>query len=52
MDDVEIRIGLDDDAQTRVDLRSASRKGVGDLGKNPRRIGKFVRALDRELGAR
>lgn len=49
VDDVEIRVGLDENAQTRVDLRSASRVGVGDLGKNARRISKFLRALDREL---
>jgi hypothetical protein len=52
VDDVEIRIGLDENAQTRVDLRSASRKGVGDLGKNARRIRRFLRALDRELRGR
>ncbi len=52
VDDVEIRIRLDENAQTRVDLSSASRVGVGDLGKNPRRIGKFLRALDRELRGR
>ncbi len=52
VDDVEIRIRLDDNAQTRVDLSSASRVGVGDLGKNPRRIGKFLRALDRALHER
>ncbi len=50
VDDVEIHIGLDENAQTRVDLRSASRKGMGDLGKNSRRIRRFLRALDRELG--
>ncbi len=49
VDDVEIRVGLDENAQTRVDLRSASRVGFADLGKNPRRIGRFLRALDREL---
>lgn len=49
VDDVEIRIGLDQDAQTRVDVRSASRKGVADLGTNARRIGRFLRALDKRL---
>jgi hypothetical protein len=54
VDDVEIRIGLDQDAQTRVDMRSASRKGIGDLGTNARRIARFLRALDKQLagGAR
>jgi hypothetical protein len=49
--DVEIRVGLDANAQTRVDLVSASRTGKADLGKNARRIGKFLRALDRDLEA-
>lgn len=51
VDDVEIRIRLDRDAQTRVDLVSASRVGRGDLGTNARRIRRFLRTLDRELGA-
>lgn len=50
VDDVLIRIYLDPDAQTRVDMHSASRKGVGDFGTNARRIGRFMRRLDRELG--
>jgi uncharacterized protein (DUF1499 family) len=49
VDDVVIWIGLDEDAQTRVDVRSASRKGVADLGTNARRIGRFLRALDKQL---
>lgn len=51
VDDVTIRISLDADAQTRVDLRSESRKGKADLGTNARRIGRFCRKLDRALGA-
>lgn len=51
VDDVRIRVTLDRNGQTRVDLRSASRKGKGDLGVNARRIGRFLRALDRRLGA-
>ncbi len=51
VDDVEIRIFLDEDAQTRVDLLSASRKGKADLGTNARRIGRFLRRLDRHLEA-
>ena len=47
--DVQIRVGLDANGQTRVDLVSASRVGRGDLGKNARRIGRFLRTLDREL---
>ncbi|MXY29726.1 MAG: DUF1499 domain-containing protein [Gammaproteobacteria bacterium] len=48
--DVVIRIGLDVQAQTRVDLRSTSRsKGLGDFGSNTRLIGTFIGALDRKL---
>ncbi|MXW10451.1 MAG: DUF1499 domain-containing protein [Gammaproteobacteria bacterium] len=48
--DVVIRVGLDEQAQTRVDLRSTSRsKGLGDFGSNTRLIGAFVAALDRKL---
>ena len=47
--DFEIRITLDQDAQTRVDLSSASRKGLTDLGSNARRIARFLRKLDRVL---
>jgi len=51
VDDVEIRISLDENAQTRVDAVSSSRVGGGDLGKNARRLRGFFRALDREVGA-
>jgi hypothetical protein len=51
VDDVTIRIALDENAQTRVDMSSASRVGKGDLGKNARRVTKFFRSLDREIGA-
>lgn len=48
--DVVVRIRLDEEGQTRVDLRSTSRSGrVGDLGSNTRLIGAFVTALDRKL---
>ena len=50
VDDVRIVIGLDENGQTRVDLESSSRKGKGDLGRNPRTIGMFLRRLDRALG--
>lgn len=52
VDDVTIRIRLDDNALTRVDLLSASRKGMGDLGVNARRIARFLRRLDQRLAAR
>lgn len=48
-DDVEIRIGLDQDGQTRVDMTSSSRVGKSDLGTNTRRIANFLRALDQRL---
>jgi uncharacterized protein (DUF1499 family) len=48
-DDVRIRVSLDDDGNTRVDVQSASRKGSADLGTNARRIARFLHALDRHL---
>jgi hypothetical protein len=47
--DVNILIVLDEDAQTRVDMESSSRKGFADLGANSRRIARFFKALDRAL---
>lgn len=52
IDDVRIRVGLDENGQTRVDAESASRVGKADLGTNARRIGRFLRELDAALGAR
>jgi Protein of unknown function (DUF1499) len=49
--DVRIEIGLDENAQTRVDLLSHSRTARADLGRNRRAIGRFVRRLDKSLGA-
>ena len=49
-DDVRIRITLDEDAQTRVDVCSESRIGFADLGTNARRVRRFFRHLDRRLG--
>jgi hypothetical protein len=49
VDDVWIRISLDDDAQTRVEMISASRVGRADLGTNARRIARFLHALDRHV---
>ena len=46
IDDVWIRISLDENAQTRVDARSAARQGRGDWGRNARRLNRFFRALD------
>lgn len=52
VDDVEIRLSLDENALTRVDMSSVSRVGRADLGKNARRIRKFFRGLDKRIGAR
>lgn len=51
IDEVRVRVSLDDNALTRVDMRSRSRKGRGDLGVNARRIARFFTELDRNLGA-
>ena len=48
---MEIRIILDHHAMTRVDVTSCSREGRADFGTNARRIGRFLRRLDRILEA-
>lgn len=48
--DVRFKVKLDQNALTRVDMWSASRVGKGDLGVNARRIRRFYRRLDRDLG--
>ncbi len=52
VDEVRIEIGLDENAQTRVDLWSASRGDRTDWGRNRRRVGSFLRKLDQRLEAR
>jgi hypothetical protein len=49
VDDVGVRVWLDESGATRVDLTSASRVGGADLGTNARRIARFLHALDRRL---
>ena len=49
--DVTIRIFLDPDAQTRVDMESRSRSGRADLGVSARRIARFLLKLDQRLDA-
>ena len=44
--DVSIRISLDADAQTRVDLEVRPLKPASDFGRAARRIRAFLRALD------
>ena len=45
VDDVVVRVRALDPNHTRVDVRSASRVGVSDLGTNTRRIRRFLQAL-------
>ena len=49
--DIEILVRLDADAQTRVDVLSRSRKQGFDLTSHPRRVRRFLRALDRAVAA-
>lgn len=49
VDDVEVRVSLDEEGQTRVDLSSRSRGGSADLGTNARRIARFLHALERRI---
>jgi len=50
-DPLEIRIGLDEHALTRVDVQAGSPNRRLDLGMNARRIAGFFKKLDRLLGA-
>ena len=50
-DEVTIRITLDENAQTRVDVKSTSKKGAADLGANARRIAHFLATLDAKIEA-
>jgi len=49
--DVRVEIGLDHNAQTRVDLTSATRTERGDMGRSRRIIGLFLGRLDKMLDA-
>src|SRR5207237_4421058 len=46
-DDIVLRIRPDGASGTRVDMRSKSRNGKGDLGANAARIRAFVAAVER-----
>jgi uncharacterized protein (DUF1499 family) len=48
-DDIVIRVA-DDDAGSRIDMRSASRKGSRDYGVNAARIRGYMGALKRRIG--
>ena len=45
-DDIAIRVRPGDGGNSRVDIRSKSRDGKGDLGVNAMRIRAFVSALE------
>lgn len=49
VDDLEVRVSLDELGYTRVEARSSSRRGAGDFGANRRRVRGLMRALDRRL---
>ncbi|MEN3974495.1 DUF1499 domain-containing protein [Emcibacter sp. SYSU 3D8] len=49
VDDIVIRIRLNAAGYTVLDIRSASRTGAVDMGRNARRIQAFTEALDRHL---
>jgi hypothetical protein len=46
IDDVTIRVVLDDDARTWVDASSAARAPGRDFGRNGKRVAKFFAALE------
>lgn len=52
VDDVWVRLSLDRQGQTRVDVASSSRVGRADFGTNARRIARFLHALDARLAVR
>lgn len=49
-DDIVVRVRPDGDAASRVDVRSKSRDGKGDMGANAARIRVFVAALTPPVG--
>ena len=50
--DARIEIGLDDNGQTRLDLRVVMRGKRGDLGGAARIVGSFVKQLEASLQVR
>jgi len=50
--DVLIKVTLDENAQTRVDMSTSSRTERWDLGASYRRVSQFYRALDQVLDVR
>ncbi|HEX6134388.1 MAG TPA: DUF1499 domain-containing protein [Longimicrobiales bacterium] len=50
--DVMVRVGLDENGQTRVDASAQARKPLSDFGRSKRRLRRFFRRLDRALAGR
>jgi len=50
-DDIAIRISETPDGGSRLDIRSASRVGLSDIGANAHRIRAFLRSVHNKLGA-
>ncbi len=49
-DDLTVWVSLDENGVTRIEARSESRKGKGDIGVNWRRIDRLLGHLDRAIG--
>lgn len=49
VDDVHVRLWLDDAGLTRVDVESRSRVGRGDFGVNGRRVRRYLKLLAERL---
>lgn len=50
VDDLTVWVSLDANGFTRVEARSASRAGRGDLGVNRRRLTRLMKRVDRSVG--
>jgi hypothetical protein len=50
-DDLTVWVSLDANGFTRVEARSASRVGRGDMGVNRRRLIRLMKRVDRAVGA-
>lgn len=48
---IVLRVGLDENAQTRVDLHCTREDGGGSARRHARVVDRFCRELDRKLGA-
>jgi len=50
VDDLTVWVSLDANGFTRIEARSASRAGRGDLGVNRRRLVRLMKRIDRSVG--